>query len=609
MISTSNNSKQGVTVKLHKSIKTKIFVTFSLIFILSFGTITSLWYIEASDNSLQLARNSAFEIIKSENENFEVTLRDIDYLSTVISLNRPNVIDVLSSSRDNTEYQGLLLDRKLDDFIESLYGYKFYISSILVCGENGKRYSRGSTLSTETIKNNYWYDQIISGKGKRFFIRTHSNSANGNASSSIYSNVISIARAIMDKNKVLGFVMIDFRYDIVDKIFSAKIPYKSTLFVIDEDGNFVYHPDPEMLNRNISNTVYGTIGFDPDKSEGNLMKKINKQDYYIEYYKSDYTGWTTVGLISKSELMRNSVKTRNNTIAISIISLIAVLAVSLIVSYSITINIFKLRDAMQSVAKGNFNVDVNINSGDEIEELSNGFKYMTGKIRDLLNNIKSKEKQKRIAEMKAFQAQVNPHFLYNTLNTVRWLASAQKADNISSLVTSLIQLLSSSISKDQLISIKDEIEYVKEYINIQQYKYCDKFEVHFSIDDEILNCRIPKFTLQPIIENSLIHGIEPKEGRGLIIVKGFMDGNDVNISVTDNGVGILEENIETILNRDGPNQNRERFNSIGIANVQERIKLYFGEKYGLNIESSPGVFTTVTITIPAVYNEGECEYV
>jgi len=130
---------------LNKSIRTRLFFIFSIVFIISLGAITVLWYTKSSQTSLQLTRNSAFEIIKSTNDNFELTLKDVDYLSTVISLNRPNVIDVLSQSPNDEDYDKLMMDRKLDDFIESLYGYKFYISGILVCGENGKRYAMGSS--------------------------------------------------------------------------------------------------------------------------------------------------------------------------------------------------------------------------------------------------------------------------------------------------------------------------------------------------------------------------------------------------------------------------------------------------------------------------------
>ena len=590
---------------LHKSIKTKLFFIFSIVFIISLSAITALWYTKSSQTSLQLARNSAFEIIKSANDNFELTLKDVDYLSTIISLNRPNVIDVLSQNSKDGEYDQLLMDRKLDDFIESLYGYKFYISSILVCGENGKRYARGSTLSTDAIKRNSWYDEIIQRKGNKLVIRTHSNVGQGDASELNSYNVISIARAIMKDSKVLGFVMIDFRYDIVKKIFSTNIPYESMLFVIDKNGNYIYHPDMKMLNKNIRDTEYRSLTFNQGQKEGNYTQKINGEDFYIVYYKSNYTDWTTVGVISKKNLIRDSVKTMNSAILISVLSLILVVMISLMVSGTITRNIFKLRKAMQFVEKGNFDVDVDIHSGDEVEELSNGFKYMTSEIKNLLDNIKNKEKQKRIAELKAYQAQINLHFLYNTLNTVRWLANVQKADNIGNLVTSLIQLLHTSISKgDELISIREEIEYVKDYINIQEYRYCDKFKIHFLIEEEILSCKIPKFTLQPIIENALIHGIEPKEGQGLIVVKGQMEDNRVKITVRDNGVGISEDKLKSMFEQER-NTNSARFSSIGILNVQERIRLFFGEQYGLSIESSLGLFTTVTISIPSITEESE----
>ena len=215
-----------------------------------------------------------------------------------------------------------------------------------------------------------------------------------------------------------------------------------------------------------------------------------------------------------------------------------------------------------------------------------------------MENIKVNEKHKRIAEIKTLQAQINPHFLSNTLNTVKWLANAQKADNIETLVSSLIKLLHVSMGKGgDYISIREEIEYIRSYIQIQEFRYFDKFEVIFNIEEDILDYKILKFILQPIIENSIIHGIGPMDQKGLISVKAYKSEEELFFSVTDNGAGICDDKIEQVLKSNGSSST---FSRIGIYNVNERIKLNFGEQYGLNIQSVEGLYTSVEIILPII---------
>jgi two-component system, sensor histidine kinase YesM len=256
--------------------------------------------------------------------------------------------------------------------------------------------------------------------------------------------------------------------------------------------------------------------------------------------------------------------------------------------------------AMNEAKKGNLSICIKDDSKDEIGEVAENFNMMLNEIRNLMDNIRHKERQKRDAELKTLQAQINPHFLSNTLNTVKWLASMQKADNIEKLITALIQLLHASTGKgEDMIPLHEELEYIKSYISIQEYKYFDKFKVNYEIEQGILEHKVPRFLLQPVIENSIIHGIEPMEGQGLIVVKAYLYDGDIKLTVKDDGVGIPPETLKSIRSQ-GDTGSRSRFSGIGIVNVHERIQLLFGDKYGIHIESIPGLFTTVEITLPTI---------
>ncbi len=225
---------------------------------------------------------------------------------------------------------------------------------------------------------------------------------------------------------------------------------------------------------------------------------------------------------------------------------------------------------------------------------------MIDELNQQIENIKAKEQQRTLAEFKALQAQINPHFIANTLNNVAWMAKMQKADNIESVVTSMIKLLNSSMGRGpDIITIEEEIENIKSYINIQEYKYIKKIGVNIDFDAEILKYKILKFILQPIVENSMIHGLGPKQGQGFITIKGYADDGDISIIVEDNGVGMTQNEMDLLLKGE-ENGSRERFSSIGLRNVNERIRLAYGEKYGLHIKSQKDVFTSVEIRIPII---------
>lgn len=585
-------------------IRTKLYLAFFVLIMIPLCLMILIWYRQYSHSLTANIENHTISSIKEANKNFEVTLRDIDYLSTVISFNKSNVLDALSiEANEQTTLESLTSDRKMNDFLSSLYGYKYYISGIQVAGVNGKSYSQGSTLQSSVLIEPTLFQKIEALHGEKLFITTHANTNMQEISPFSSRNVVSIARAIVDGDKTLGVVLVDFGYEVVDKIFSTALGNEGMLFMLDKSDHFVYHPDNQLLNQKLKDTEYAKLGALFTGKEGSFSLPISGKDIFVVYAKSEFTGWTTVGVIPKSVMIEDATKAANQTLIVPILTLLAALLLASFIGHRITRNIRKLQVAMKSVGTGKLDTGVSIHSGDEIEELSHGFNHMMVEIRNLVEDVKLKESQKRTSELKALQAQVNPHFLFNTLNSVRWLAGIQKADNIEQLVTALIELLHVSMGKgDELVTIAQEIEYVRNYIFIQEYRYYDKFQIQFDIEEEILQMKTMKFILQPIVENALIHGIEPLQGTGYITVKGFVSEDKVIFKITDTGVGMSEERLKEI-KLEGRSATGKGFSGIGIWNVDERIKLHFGESYGIRIESVLGLFTAVEITIPALVAE------
>jgi two-component system sensor histidine kinase YesM len=321
--------------------------------------------------------------------------------------------------------------------------------------------------------------------------------------------------------------------------------------------------------------------------------KIGEQPHLVAFSPIQNAGWYVVTTIPYSYLNYESGRIRNGIMLLGI----GCFLLAVIFTRSISGPLNKLIHAMTEVKKGNLGVAVADENRDEIAEVTRDFNAMVTEIRNLLADIQQTEAQKRTAELKALQAQINPHFISNVLNTAKLMANAQKAGNIESLLTSLIQLLQVSMGKeDDFITVGRELEYLRNYLNLQEFRYYDKFQVDLAIEPALLEHKLPKFLLQPILENAIIHGIGPKKGPGVIQVKGFSFAERMIFTITDDGIGMTQEMIARVLSEENVSGNH--FCAIGIKNVQERIRLYFGNDYGLRIESCPNLFTTVEVSLP-----------
>ena len=294
-----------------------------------------------------------------------------------------------------------------------------------------------------------------------------------------------------------------------------------------------------------------------------------------------------------------------NMIRFSVIAFALILMLCLFLSYyiplSITRPIRRLTQVTDQVAKGDLTVRSDVTGGLEARVLSDSMNTMIDKINELLEQVKTEQVRLRKAEFELLQSQINPHFLYNTLDSIIWMAEGRKYEEVVLMTASLARLLRQSISnEDEVVPLAREVEYAKGYLTIQKMRYKDKLEFEIDVEPSILNIPLIKLVLQPIIENAIYHGLKYKESKGLLQVKGFMkDGNAV-LQVIDNGVGMDEETLSHIYDKHKVNYHS---NGVGVYNVQKRLKLYYGENYGITYESEKGVGTTATITIPGIQEE------
>ena len=387
-----------------------------------------------------------------------------------------------------------------------------------------------------------------------------------------------------------------------DALYNLELGEGVRFFSYDTRGDIVLSTDEHLF----------TTGMPLSSELSQQLIGSNETVFYMHYGGVDFIaykqhissiGWTSVLLVPSRNIESGL---QFIVLAFVIILLIVLVLCAIIIQiFNRLFNkpVIRLVSAMNAADRGNLHVEIESVSSDEIGQATRSFNNMLQSIRQLLESVKSEETAKRFAELAALQAQINPHFLSNTLGTARLLAQNQKAENIDQLLSALIDLLRVSMDvSDKTIPLRDEIKYVQSYINIMQYRSYTEIDVHYNIQREAEDCLVPKLILQPLIENALTHGVAGKGVFGQIELRAVIVENDLYLSVTDNGVGISPEKIHSIMNA-SPSDPQNTFSGIGLPNVHERIRLHYGEKYGLAINSVLGVFTTIEISLPITKEE------
>ncbi|MDO5135608.1 MAG: sensor histidine kinase [Eubacteriales bacterium] len=415
--------------------------------------------------------------------------------------------------------------------------------------------------------------------------------------------VITLSRGIRSytgRGESDGVVFIDLNYSAISELCDQNsIGSKGYVFIVDQDGNIVYHPQQQQLYNELQTENMAVAA--ETGSDTVVTGRGNDQKIYV-LSPSEKTGWTVVGCMNMAELLKETRQARASYVVTAVVLVIVALLLSIVISGNITKPIQRLRDSMAKVQEGDFSAgDVAVISRNEIGSLTESFNMMTRRIQELMEQNVYEQTEKRKSELKALQSQINPHFLYNTLDSIIWMAEGKKNEEVVLMTASLARLLRQSITnEDEVVSIGNEVEYARSYLTIQKMRYKDKLEFQIDVDPAVLHVPIVKLVLQPIIENAIYHGLKYKDTIGLLQVRGGFVGNEVVLEVEDNGVGMDPEVLEHIFEKHKVNY---RSNGVGVYNVQKRLKLYYGSEYGITYKSVKGQGTVAAITIPGRQEE------
>lgn len=470
-----------------------------------------------------------------------------------------------------------------------------YVTSFIINGNNGVRITVGTEtdyLDLEKMYQEPWFmdnyqSHVLSWSG----IETNLSMMRAS------DYFIPLARTIIfaDSRKSIGWQMIAFTPALVsDSIKGFDLTEGDLLFLLDGSDRCVYSNDPTYLAENMMDfSLFQKLSED----RGHIISTFDGHKTLAVYEKSDYSGFQIVQLVNYRYVSQQKAAATRISLIIVLITMVISLLITIFLSFKMTKPLSRLLNQMNLIAKGNFKPSLQLEGDDEFGILGKGMNRLSTDIEQLLSKIKQEEKEKSELEYKVLQNQINPHFIYNVLNSIKVMAMIQKSDGIYETVTALGALLkeTSKGSRD-IITIKEELFLLDKYIDIQKIRKKGMIQVNYLIEEGIESCQIPRFTLQPIVENAVFHGFEGKKGIGIIDISVRSDHNNVLLEIKDNGLGIPEDQVEHILEKWDTKDSM--YNQVGLKNINDRIKLIFGKEYGLSISSKHLHYTLVSIRIP-----------
>ena len=416
-----------------------------------------------------------------------------------------------------------------------------------------------------------------------------------------YYWVVSLSRAVeltSNGTSTLGVLLVDMNYSSIEQILKkANVGNSSEyVYLIDGKGEIIYHPRQKLIYTDLyqENNIEAA-GYEDGSTEETFLGEKR----LVTVKTVSYTGWKIVSVVPMSSFDMGMTGTKYFVIMLVTVCLLAVILLNQLVSASIAMPLKKLNNSVKEWESGNLNPSIYIGGTMEVEHLGRTLKSTVEQIRQLMQDIVVEQEEKRKSELDALQSQINPHFLYNTLDSIVWMIEGERYEDAVFMITQLASLFRISLSRGKtVISVEDELKHARNYMNIQKVRYKNIFEVRFDIDEEILQCCTVKLVVQPLLENAIYYGVECMDGDGEIEVRGYRRNDDIYIEVTDNGLGIPENEVEQLLREN--NRVHKRGSGVGLLNVHNRIRLRFGEKYGLEIESVPDEGTTVRIHLPYI---------
>lgn len=541
---------------------------------------------EISERGVEYAR----EMTESANKNVEGYLKKLRLIAYILqnnSLAKP-ILNKTSYSNDSERLTDM---KNMQLLLKAVMTGAEYMQNIYVFTENGMEFSAVGSLSTPDEQELERYKRLAGEQDVLFSVQPARDKYD-------YPKMMLTKQLDLGRGKPLCWVVMSINCRGIYGIYNEMQRYDAGVIIWDRQaGQEIYRNNLEGLEQG-GPVTEEEVAVLAEKEDG-TVSRIGKNKVLLMSMQSEVTGWQSIILIPYKQISGQHGKMLSmNAVVLLLLSLTALLLCRILAERFLR-NIELLTDAVEGIGKDNLQLNVVITSGDEAEVLYHRFEDMVDRIKEQIIDIRMHEKEKRVLALRALQAQINPHFLYNSLNTIKWMGQMQGAEAVVDAVDALSSIMQVNMSKKTYMTFQEELDYLNKYICMKEFQKAARIKFVCKIEEELRQCYILKMLIQPIVENSLKHGGVMEDKDGYISISIYADGGDVVIDVEDNGRGLSEEESRDILAR------LQKGDGIGLFNIQKRIQLYYGEEYGVSITGEKGIFTCVSLRIPKRTQAGE----
>lgn len=572
-----------LVVKIRSSISIKFLVTFLIVLIIPLLIITQIFVTKLHTILKNKEQSSTFERISFAASQFDRIFSDMDRIATSLLLDY-RITDILTDSSQIPSYEWFTGYKSFNSLLALLNSNSDYKYNITVISYDNKLYHSGASYNTLLNSNSPMVTYINSKNGNPTIFNRMLEGFDDNS-------VITLGRAVYEKGKYLGTILVETPISYLDEWLNPFEDNSIQLYVLEDNQRIIYS---SVFTENSQISEELKMALEEKRNSVNL----EKTDYLLSQMGMDQKNLSVVSLVTSDSVFHESTQVVGLFILAFFILICAVIIAIFSLTFLFTRDIKKLNAEVSRF--GNMtgtDISLTVHSCDEVGQLTEGVISMSHRINRLLQEVQENERNKRILEFNSLQSQVNPHMIYNTLNTITYLAELQNAGNIREISSSFAFLLRSISNQGEFISISQEIEYLKSFIAIKKYNMLCNIQTDFNIDINVLNYRILKLILQPIVENAIIHGFADRIEEGLLTISINYKEGIIHVSISDDGIGMDEELIQSIMS--GNEKDRNTFLRVGIKNIVDRLKLQYGKETSFSIISAPGCGTTVHITFPA----------
>lgn len=573
-----------------QSIQMTIAISFTIVSLISMGCLGISLYSRFVNKMQDMTTQSAEQLLNQTATNLEDYLRNMRRISDAMYYSVIKDKDLGMETLD--EEMNLLYEANKDNLIS------------IACYTNDGALVAAAPVATEKdnldIVNQEWFTEAVRQMENVHFSTPHVQNLFDDSSYRYYW-VISLSQAVEltnNGNSTLGVLLVDMNYSSIEQLLTKANTDNASeyIYLMDSNGEIIYHPKQKLIYTNLyeENNLAAAA-----YEDGSIQEEFGGEKRLVTVKTISYTGWKLVSVVPMSSFEMGLSGMRMFVILLTALVMLMIIVLNQLVSARIANPLQKLNESVKEWEAGNLNPDIYVGGSLEVEHLGKTLRSTVAQIQELMHDILVEQEEKRKSELDALQSQINPHFLYNTLDSIVWMIEGERYEDAVFMITQLASLFRISLSRGKtIIRIEDEVKHAKNYMNIQKIRYKNIFSIDFDIDEDILNCCTVKLVIQPLLENAIYYGVECMDGDGEIRVVGYRKQHDVYIEVCDNGLGMPKETVEALLTEN--NRVRKSGSGVGLINVHNRIRLRFGAPYGLEIESLPDEGTTVRIHLPYI---------